>query len=96
MSKPGANISDCQASECSFNHGGKCRTIGINVGGPEPLCDTFVNFGIKGGILNTSAVVGACKVQSCTQNKSLECGVRDIRVVLQNQTAMCGSFEARL
>jgi hypothetical protein len=94
MSKAGANILDCQAKECSYNRDGKCHTIGINVGGPEPLCDTFVNAGMKAGVLNSIAKVGACKVQTCTHNKSLECMVKGIRVILQENQAQCGSCQS--
>jgi hypothetical protein len=95
MSKSVATIWDCQAKECSFNHNGKCRTVGINVGGPEPLCDTYVNFDSKGGILNTMAKVGACKVQSCAQNRVLECWGEGIQVILHNHQALCGSYRSR-
>ncbi len=94
-SKIGAQITDCQAIDCSFNHSGKCRTIGINVGGPEPLCDTFVTASFKGGILNATAKVGACKVQACMHNKLLECGAERIQVILNNEQALCGSYELK-
>jgi hypothetical protein len=92
MQKSGASIIDCQSKECSFNHEGKCRTIAINVGGPEPLCDTFVNSSIKGGLLSATAKVGACKVDYCAHNKALECAIDAIHVVSRNGQALCGSF----
>jgi hypothetical protein len=95
MSKAGANINECQVKECSYNINGKCRTIGINVGGPEPLCDTFINAGVKGGLLNAMAKVGACKVQSCRHNALLECTVEGILVTLQQNRAMCASYQSR-
>lgn len=95
MFKTGANILDCQVKKCSYNYEGKCRTIGINIGGPEPLCDTFVDAGIKAGMLNTVAKVGACKVNSCLHNKSLECMADGIRVILQDNQPLCGVYEPR-
>ena len=91
-SKLGTHIVDCKATECSFNHGGNCRTIGINVGGPEPLCDTFFNTAKKGGIPTATATVGACKVQTCMHNKLLECGSKSISVVFNDNQALCGSY----
>ena len=91
--KLGARIVGCKAHECSFNHGGNCRTIGINVGGPEPLCDTFIKAEKKGGILNAMAKVGACKVEACVNNKLLECGAEGISVVISNNQAFCGSYQ---
>lgn len=88
-------VIDCQAKGCSFNHDRKCQTIGINVGGPEPLCDTFVSGSAKGGIHDANALVGACKVQTCMNNTSLECQAEGIRVVYKNNQAWCGSFQSR-
>ncbi len=36
-------IVKCEAVQCSFNRGGKCHTMAINVGDKEPRCDTFSN-----------------------------------------------------
>jgi hypothetical protein len=70
-------------------------TIAINVGGPEPFCDTFVSAGKKGGVRNVSARVGACKVEDCTFNNALECTAESIRVTLQQNRAQCVSYQLR-
>ena len=92
-SRSRSQIIECEASDCSFNQKNKCRAIGINVGGPEPLCDTFINADVMGGILNAATKVGACKVQSCVHNKLLECGAEKIRVLLVYDQALCGTYQ---
>jgi hypothetical protein len=96
MSRPGANILECQATDCAYNHDGTCRTIAITVGGPDPLCDTFVSADVKGGVLNATAKVGACKVGNCAHNERLECMVGAIRVVYQNGRALCALYQGRI
>ena len=93
QSKVTARIIDCQAYECSFNHRGECRAVGINIGGPEPLCDTFIRTESKGGNLSTTAIVGACKVEVCQFNKALECMAEEIQVVMNNDQAICGTYQ---
>lgn len=95
MSKKGANILECQARDCSYNLDGRCHTIAINVGGPEPLCDTYVNIGSKVGLFNTMPKVGACKVRNCAHNKSLECIAKGIHVILRDNQALCGLYQMR-
>jgi len=95
MSMNFANVLGCDVGGCAFNHEGKCRTMGINVGGPEPLCDTFTEAQKKAGIFNVTAKVGACKVQNCVNNSLMECTAPGIRVIMQESRALCGGFSAR-
>jgi hypothetical protein len=96
MERSGARIFECQAEECSYNVMGKCRTIGINVGGPDPLCDTFVETGVKGGLIGAITKVGACKVGNCVHNEDLECMADGIRVVYQNDRALCSLYQSQI
>ena len=92
-SRPRSQVIVCEASECSFNRKNKCRALGINVGGPEPLCDTFINDDMKGGVLNAATKVGACKVKSCVYNRLLQCTARGIRVIFDNDRALCVTYQ---
>ena len=96
MSSRHALVTDCRALNCFYNRSGSCKTIGINVGGPEPLCDTYINTGSKGGIFNKRAHVGACKVETCLHNEALECMAEEIRVIFRDDRALCGSFSSML
>lgn len=91
--KPLSQVNECQADECSFYKKGKCRAIGINVGGPEPLCDTFIHTDIMGGKLNAATKVGACKVQSCVHNRLLQCTAQGIRIIFENNRALCDTYQ---
>ena len=96
MSSHYTSVTDCQANNCSYNRYGNCKTIGITVGGPEPLCDTYINTGSKGGVVNKKARVGACKVGNCLHNEALECMSKGIQVLFQDNQASCGSFLSRM
>lgn len=86
-------VLECDVSNCAYNNGGKCHTLGITVGGPEPYCDTFVAAEtIKGGMRDVNAEVGACKVQGCRFNKMLECSISGIHVKKLEGCASCATF----
>jgi hypothetical protein len=95
MLKSGTAILDCQALDCSYNHDGRCHTLGINIGSPDPLCNTFVDAGIMGGSLEPCAKVGACKEINCAHNESLECMYDGIRVMFRDRRPACASYQRR-
>lgn len=88
-------IINCNAGKCIYNYSGQCRTLAINVGGPEPLCDTYFSNGKKGGLMDLVAKVGACKVESCTHNRSFECSATGVDVVFVGDFAECATFQDR-
>jgi hypothetical protein len=87
-------ISECSASGCAYNHEGNCCVMAINVGGPAPLCDTYVSGGSKAGMKGMMAGVGACKVSSCANNDSLMCQAEFVRVEVLDGQAVCATFRA--
>jgi hypothetical protein len=89
-------VDDCTALECSYNKEGACHAMAINVGGPAPWCDTFIKASIKGGVQNLTGGVGACKVENCTYNRSLECTSQNgIHIKANGDHAVCSTFSAQ-
>lgn len=89
-------VLECLMDECAYNKEKKCHAMAITVGGGMcPLCDTFMKTVKKGGVADMIGTVGACKVENCQLNTSLECNAGGIRVVLHNQHAECATFKAK-
>lgn len=88
-----SNVKQCDVQECVFNADQKCHTLAINVGGPDPLCDTYMSGSMKGGIKHLNAQVGACKVADCLFNKAYECEAKNISVITKGEKAWCGSYQ---
>lgn len=92
-------ISRCTVSQCAYNIDNRCHTPAITVGeGVNPVCDTFlcdvcVKTVDKGGSQETNASVGACKVEVCEHNHSLECAAPTIVVDVQQERPSCDTFE---
>jgi hypothetical protein len=88
-----SDVSRCSVESCIFNTEGMCHTVAINVGGPEPLCDTFMSGNRKGGIKNLLAKIGACKVDMCLYNENYECGAKSVSVEMMGNKAVCSTCE---
>jgi hypothetical protein len=86
-------ILDCTMSECSYNKDDQCHAI--TVGAASPLCDTFAAFAKKGGALDMTGSVGACKVDRCKFNDSLECAADGIHVGRHVDHPECDTFSQR-
>jgi hypothetical protein len=89
-------IIDCKMTECAYNTNKKCHAMAITVGGPAPLCDTFIKRGQKGGVQEMNGSVGACKVETCSFNNSLECTAEGIHVGVHADHAECDTFSPRM
>ena len=96
MKQPAPAITNCSAGKCAYNYSGACRTFAVNIGGPDPLCDTYFTNGKKGGIIDMVAKVGACRVEHCMHNKSFECTAPGVEVLFANDIAECTTFQKRL
>lgn len=92
-----SKISACEVTDCSYNKGRQCHALAITVGGPEACacCDTYLHKPGKGGTADVSAGVGACKVDDCKFNMSLECSAPDIKVGLHHGHADCKTFSMK-
>jgi len=91
-----AKVRDCNAAECAYNTKNKCHAIAITIGRElSPICNTSVKAAKKGGIPEIKARVGACKVENCQFNKSLECTAKCIRVEMHNAYAECTMFKQK-
>jgi hypothetical protein len=89
-------IANCDATMCAYNVGKKCHTLAITVGdGGCPLCDTAIKSEVKAGIPEMNAEVGACKVDECEYNDSLECRAHGVNIKMHRQHAECGTFKPR-
>jgi hypothetical protein len=88
-------INECSMMDCAYNTEKKCHALAITVGGPEPLCDTYMKTARKGGDMDSIAGVGACKVSTCVYNFSLECSSENIRVGSHGDHAQCDTFRER-
>ncbi len=86
-------VKQCDITNCSYNEGGMCHALAITVGdGKNPHCDTFCDAGHKGGDSESTAGVGACKVESCIFNTSLECQASGIKVGKRQNDVDCLTF----
>ena len=84
-------IATCNASNCTFNAGGKCHTLGISVG-HHAECKTFVQSGTRGGFKEVTGGVGACSASECKFNDVLQCTADDIDVNTHDLHADCIKF----
>ena len=85
-------IVDCNMSDCAYNSENMCHALAITVGANSPMCDTFLKLGTKGGAKEATGSVGACKVQNCKFNDSLECSAEGIHVGRHADHAECDTF----
>jgi hypothetical protein len=89
-----SKILDCEATNCAYNRDRKCHTPGITIGDTEPICDTFYPKDMKGGQKDIIGGVGACKVESCQYNNSLECSADGIQIKMQSSHPDCATYSA--
>lgn len=89
-------IKQCSMLDCAYNMDAKCHTMAITVGGPAPLCDTYLKSAKKGGDREVMAGVGACKVSTCVHNSSLECISDNIQIGNHADHAECDTFRERM
>lgn len=88
-----SGIASCDVGDCSYNSGGGCRTMAINVG-PHAECSTsFKGGNLNGGMDGASAGVGACISIDCRYNEDLECATDEIDVTEHGGHADCKTFE---
>jgi hypothetical protein len=87
-------VIECMMVDCTYNDDRCCHALAITVGGPEPLCDTFMQADFKGGDRGCSGCVGACKVEACRHNLSLECAAEGIQVEPAGAQPKCMTFKA--
>jgi len=88
-------ILGCSVVECVYNKGMQCHTKAITVGGPDPLCDTFMSDMYKAGIDTETGGVGACRVKKCIFNDDLECRASGINIGSHAGHADCLTFKKR-
>jgi len=86
-------IRGCTVEDCAYNDHDKCHAMGINVGGPMPCCDTFVDSPGKAGVMTAAAGVGACKVADCRHNKLLSCTADGVNISRRSCMAECVTFK---
>jgi hypothetical protein len=88
-------VLDCEVTDCAYNANKGCHTAAITVGSDHPACDTFLKAPQKGGAMDTTGGVGACKVDTCTYNSALECTASGIHVRVHGGHADCATFSHR-
>lgn len=69
--------------------------MAITIGSASPICDTFLRRAKKGGVQDMNGSVGACKIDSCKFNESLECMADGIHIGMHADHAECDTFAAR-
>ena len=86
----------CEVGDCSYNANGLCRADSVTIGDHgRPMCDTFCLSPTQGGSERTVAHVGACKVEDCLHNRSLQCHCKHIAVGPMEEDIYCLSYTAR-
>ena len=89
-------IKSCDVSNCTYNMDKLCHTCAITVGdGNCAMCDTFMQSNQRAGNQKTTGAVGACKMQACQYNKSLECTAGNIMVGMLSNHADCKTYAMR-
>ena len=86
-------IISCNVKVCSYNMNNQCHTYGITIGEEKPICDTFINNDVKGGMDEITGGIGACKVISCKFNNNFECEHHEgIKIKMNESYADCISY----
>jgi hypothetical protein len=85
-------VTECMMADCAYNADRCCHALAITVGGPEPLCDTFTEANFKGGDEGCTGCVGACKVECCRHNVSLECRAEEVRFEPASDRPRCMTY----
>ncbi|KJS00483.1 MAG: hypothetical protein VR65_13075 [Desulfobulbaceae bacterium BRH_c16a] len=90
-------VTACEVSQCAYNANKACHAMAITIGdiSNRPKCDTFFQTSIHGGVKETTAGVGACKISECNYNEELECSAANIKVGMKSGTAECLTFTKR-
>lgn len=89
-------ILDCEVTQCSYNTTKMCHAVAISVGNSNhAMCDTFFKSSEKGGSMEITGSVGACKANDCKYNKSLECSAPGIHVANHSDHADCSTYSPR-
>jgi hypothetical protein len=90
-------IQKCSVEDCAYNTDNTCHALAITVGDVvDPRCDTFYRTDHKGGVIDSTGKVGACKQELCKFNEDLECAASPgIRIAPQEGRAECITFEPR-
>lgn len=89
-------VLECTVDSCVYNTNKGCHAMAITVGDPggEPSCDTFFTADKRGGVMETTAGVGACKLGDCKFNQDFECSADSITVGRLGGQADCMTYEA--
>lgn len=96
MTLKATKVRDCNATECAYNAKNRCHAIAITIGDESnPICSTSMKAAKKGGVPDIKARVGACRVENCEFNKSLECTAKCIRVEMHNAKIECTLFRQK-
>ncbi len=77
---------------CSYNKNDRCHAMAVTIGGPAPVCDTYLDSAAKGGVPDITGGVGACKIDDCMFNELLECLAKGINVGRHADHAECNTF----
>lgn len=85
-------IISCTMEDCCFNSNQNCHALAINVGEATPMCDTFKNGSNLCGVPSITGSVGACKLDTCSHNQSLECTAPGIKMSNKGSMAECITF----
>lgn len=89
-------VLDCSVTECSYNTNKQCHAVAITVGDSTcAMCDTYFKSSQKGGAMELTGSVGACKEADCKFNNSLECSASGIHVANHMGHADCSTYSRR-
>jgi len=90
-------VQDCSVSTCAYNTNKACHAMAITVGEPaaDPVCDTYFQSATRGGIMEMTAGVGACKSSECQHNSDYECTAQSIHIGMKEGQPDCLTFKHR-
>ncbi len=90
-------ITKCEVQDCSYNRNRECHALAITVGDQRThaMCDTYIKADQKGGVMDSTGTVGACKADGCRFNTNLECSAQTIVVGSHQGHADCMTFSRK-
>lgn len=88
-------VGACSMSNCCYNMGNSCHTLGIMVGS-HAECNSFIHGSRECGFNEAQGGVGTCMTSDCKFNERLMCTAPDIAVTSHNEHADCKTFQPKM
>lgn len=89
-------VFNCEELGCAYNLDGSCHALAITISdGMHPKCLTYWNSEKKGGDIDATAGVGACRESNCVYNNRLECQASQVCIGQRADCYDCLTFSLK-